>query len=108
MTKSLNWPNELLLFKTAFLNVPVYVYEYNIKSNEISLKPLPSQHVLDTVICESQEQVSFCHLEEISKSLPALSDHSSECPGQRMDHPKTRKMERKGNSFYILDITQFF
>lgn len=60
----------------------------------MSFKLLPSQHVLDIVICESQEQVSSCHLGEISKFLPALGDHSSEYPRQKMDHPTTSKMER--------------
>lgn len=48
---------------------------------------LPSQHVADIVIYVSPEQESSCLLAETSKSLPALSDHLSECPVQRMGHP---------------------
>lgn len=63
--------------------------------NETSSELSPSQHVLDTAVCESREQESSCHLGEISKSLPALSDHSSECPGQKMDRPTTSKIGRR-------------
>lgn len=94
MTNTLIWPNELPFTHKAFLSV-IYLYGYNIKINKTSSKLSPSQHVLDTVICESQARVSSCRLGEISKSLPALSDRSSECPGQRMDHPTTNKMERR-------------
>ena len=60
--------------------------------------------MLDTVTCESQGRVSSCRLGEISKSLPALSDHSSECPGQRTDHPTTGQ-KREGKNFLSLYVT---
>lgn len=67
------------------------MYKTSREVNKISFHHIPSQHVLDIAICESQGQVSSCHPGEISKFLPALSDHSSVYPGLKMDHPATRK-----------------
>lgn len=76
-------------------NNPIKCYGVNFRCTFILSKfspvpfLLPSQHVADIVIYVSPEQESSCPLAKTSKSLPALSDHLSECPVQRMGHPAT-------------------
>lgn len=72
----------------------------------MSFKLLPSQHVLDIVICESQEQVSSCHLGEISKFLPALGDHQVNIQGRKWIILQQVKW-RDNENFHIFFVMQF-